>query len=129
MNKVILIGNLTKDPDVHTTQTNVKKASFVLAIDRRYTNQQGNKEADFIPVVAWRERAEFVEKFLTKGKKVSVIGALQSRSYNTQDGGNRTVLEVVADEFEFVTAKVEGERQKETAQPMTPADDDPDLPF
>lgn len=133
MNNIILIGNVCKDAEIHETTNGVKKASFILAVNRRFTNAQGNREADFIPVVAWKERAEFAEKYLSKGKKICVSGSLQSRSYNTQDGATRNVLEVIAEDFEFITPKSEGEKQHNTQKPaqqeMTPAEDDPDLPF
>ncbi len=103
MNKVILIGNLTRDPEMHTTQGGTNKASFTIAVQRRYANQQGVREADFISVVAWRERADFCGRYLQKGKKVCVTGSLQVRTYDAQDGSKRYVTEVVAEDIEFVT--------------------------
>lgn len=135
MNKVLLIGNVTKDPDV-TTHGQNKKANFTIAVNRKYANAQGVKEADFINCVAWRERAEFVEKFVTKGKKLSVVGSIQTRSYDTQDGGKRFVTEVLVEELEFVTPKEKPVQAdpvevfgKDKVEEMTPAEDDPDLPF
>ena len=102
MNKVILIGNLARDPEMHTTQGGTNKCSFTVAVQRRFANQQGVREADFIPVVAWRRLADTCGRFLTKGRKVAVVGSLQVRSYDAQDGSRRFVTEVVADEVEFL---------------------------
>ena len=102
MNKVILIGNLTRDPEMHTTQGGTNKCSFTVAVQRRFANQQGVREADFIPVVAWRQLADTCGRFLSKGRKVAVMGSLQVRSYDAQDGSKRFVTEVVADEVEFL---------------------------
>lgn len=133
MNKVILIGNVTKDPEIRATSNGVKRANFTLAVDRRFANAQGNREADFINIVAWREKAEFCETHVTKGKKLAIWGSIQTRSYDAQDGSRRSVVEVVADELEFVTPK--GEQKAEqvvshTAESeLTPADNEEGLPF
>ncbi len=116
MNKVILIGNLARDPEMHTTQGGTNKCSFTVAVQRRFANQQGVREADFIPIVAWRERADFCGRYLQKGKKICVVGSLQVRSYDAQDGSKRFVTEVVADELEFVTPL--GENQNREAAPQ-----------
>jgi single-strand DNA-binding protein len=102
LNKVILIGRLTKDPEVRTTPSNVSVATFTLAVDRSYTNQQGEREADFIPVVVWRNLAETCGKYLTKGRLTAVSGRLQVRNYEGNDGQRRNVTEVVADEVQFL---------------------------
>ena len=99
MNKVILIGNLTKDPEISTTTNGVSVCRFSLAVTRRYTNSSGEREADFINIVVWRALAENCHKFLRKGSKAAVVGTLQSRAYDATDGTKRYVTEVVADEF------------------------------
>ena len=101
MNKVILIGRLTKDPNVRYTPNGVPVASFTIAVDRQYKNQNGEKEADFINIAAWRKLAETVGKHLKKGARVCVCGALQTRSYE-QDGVRKYITEVVADEATII---------------------------
>lgn len=110
MNKVILIGRLTKDPELTTTQSDVKRASFTLAVDRRYTDQNGNRQADFLPCVAWRQTAEFIGKYFTKGKKMALVGSVQTRNYDAQDGTKRYVTEINVDEVEFVEPKGQSEQ-------------------
>ena len=102
INKAILIGRLTKDPDVRETGSGQKMASFTVAVDRNFKNANGEKEADFIPVVAWRKTAELCERYLSKGRMVAVLGRIQTRSYDGNDGVKRYVTEVVADEVQFV---------------------------
>ena len=102
MNKAILIGNLVADPELRKTQSDVSVCTFRIAVQRRFANQQGVREADFINIVAWRQTAELCAKFLTKGRKVCVVGAIQTRSYDAQDGTKRYVTEIVADEVEFL---------------------------
>lgn len=102
MNKAILIGNLTKDPELRTTSGGVSVCQFTLAINRRFTNAQGVREADFIPIVVWRQTAEFCGRYLSKGSKCAVVGTIQTRTYDAQDGTKRYVTEVVADEVELV---------------------------
>ncbi|MCR4620884.1 MAG: single-stranded DNA-binding protein [Clostridiales bacterium] len=121
MNKVILVGNLTRDPEPYTTQGGVNRCNFTIAVQRRFANQQGVREADFIPCVAWRAQADFITRYFTKGKKIGVVGTLQTRSYDAQDGTKRYVTEVVVDEAEFVTPMGEGER-RENAEPYPRSD-------
>jgi single-strand DNA-binding protein len=102
MNKVILIGNLARDPELRTTQSGVPMCRFTVACNRRVANAQGVREADFIPCVTWRERAEFVSRYFTKGRKIAVEGQIQVRSYEAQDGQKRTMTEVLCDNVEFV---------------------------
>ena len=103
----MLIGNVTRDPDVYTTQNGLTKVAFTLAVQRRFANAQGVREADFIPIVVWRQLAELCQKYVFKGKKVSVVGTLQIRSYE-KDGQKRSVAEVIADEVEFLSPKQDG---------------------
>jgi single-strand DNA-binding protein len=105
MNKVILVGNLTKDPDYRTTPSGATVCNFSIAVQRRFANQQGVREADFINCVAWRQQADFVHRFFTKGRKIGVVGTLQTRTYDAQDGTKRYVTEVICDECEFVDSK------------------------
>lgn len=101
MNKIILIGRLTKDPDLRYTQNGKAVCNFTLAVDRPYTNQE-EKEADFINIVAWNKSGENAAKYLTKGRQAAVEGRLQIRSYDGDDGKKRWVTEVVADKVEFL---------------------------
>ncbi len=105
MNSVILIGNLTKDPDTTVTQNGVAVSRFTVAVQRRYANADGNREADFIPVVAWRAQAESCAKYLKRGSKVAVRGSIQFRNYDAQDGTKRYVTEVVAEEVSFLQTR------------------------
>ena len=107
MNKAILIGNLTKDPEVRTTPSGVSVCSFTVAINRRFKNQNGEQATDYIPVICWRKTAELCGQYLAKGRKVSVIGEIQTRSYDAKDGTKRYVTEVVADEVEFLSPRGE----------------------
>ena len=102
LNKAILIGRLTKDPELRSTSNNISVTSFTIAVDRNFTNQQGEREADFIPVVAWRSLAETCARYLTKGRLVAVSGRMQVRSYEGNDGLKRYITEVVADEVQFL---------------------------
>ena len=105
MNKVILVGNLTRDPELITTSNGVSVCRFGLAVQRRFTNQNGEREADFINIVAWRQTADFCYKYFKKGNKVALVGSLQTRSYDAQDGSKRTATDVVVDEIEFASSK------------------------
>ena len=102
MNKAILIGNLARDPEYAATTGGVAKCSFTIAVQRRFTNAEGKREADFIPIVAWRQLAENCAKYLAKGRKVAVEGVIQTRSYDAQDGTKRWVTEIIADNLEIL---------------------------
>ena len=105
MNKIMLIGRLTKDPELRYTQSGTAVASFTLAVDRRFSNQNGERETDFINCVAWNKSAEFVANYFHKGKQMALEGRLQVRSYDGNDGQRRWVTEVVAEQIEFVGSK------------------------
>ena len=105
MNKVILIGRLTRDPELRTISTGAVTASFSLAVNRPFTNQNGEREADFINCVVWRKQAENVAKYCKKGHQVAVEGRIQTRSYDAQDGSKRYVTEVICDNVTFLTPK------------------------
>lgn len=105
MNKVFLIGRLTRDPELRYTGSNVAVASFSLAVNRNYTNQAGEREADFINIVVWRKQAENVKNYLSQGSQVAIDGRIQTRSYDDSEGKKRYVTEVVADNVEFLGTK------------------------
>lgn len=105
MNKVTLIGRLTKDPELRYTSSNIAVASFTLAVDRGYTSQNGERQADFLNIVVWRKPAENVKKFLTKGSQVAIDGSIQTRSYDDQNGQKRYITEILANSVEFLGSK------------------------
>ncbi|NLO88753.1 MAG: single-stranded DNA-binding protein [Clostridia bacterium] len=102
LNRIILIGRLTQDPELRYTGSGVAVSTFTLAVDRPFANQQGERETDFIRIVTWRKLAETCAKNLGKGRLVAVEGRLQVRSYETQEGQRRQVSEVVADNVRFL---------------------------
>ena len=105
MNKVILIGNLTRDPELTETPSGVAVCRFAIAVSRDYANADGTRETDFFNITVWRGRAETCGKYLKKGNKVAVVGSLQTRSYEDKDGVKRNVTDIVANEVEFLTPK------------------------
>ena len=111
MNKVILIGNLANDPEAFTTQSGISRSTFRIAVQRRFANAQGVREADFFTVIAWRQTADFCNRYLSKGRKVAVEGSIQNRSYDAQDGSKRYVTEIMADSVEAVGSRDEGQGQ------------------
>ena len=108
LNRVILIGRLTKDPELRYTGTGIAVVSFTIAVDRGFKNAAGEKETDFINIVAWRGLAENCANYLSKGKLAAVDGKLQIRSYDAKDGTKRTVAEVVADDVRFLSPREGG---------------------
>ena len=102
MNKVILIGRLTRDPELRYTSSNVATCSFSVAVDRPFANQNGEREADFINIVVWRKQAENCKNYLTKGSQVAIDGRIQTRNYDDKDGKKVYVTEVVADNVQFL---------------------------
>lgn len=107
MNKVVLMGRLTKDPETRYTQTsNTQVTSFTLAVNRR-VSKEGQPSADFINIIAWNKTAEFVSKYFKKGQQVGVIGRIQTRNYNDEQGQKHYVTEVVAEEVYFADTKKE----------------------
>lgn len=105
MNKVFLIGRLTRDPELRYTTSNIPVATFSIAVNRPFTNQAGEREADFINIVVWRKQAENIKNYLTQGSQIAVDGRLQTRSYDGEDGKKRYVTEVVADNVQFLDSK------------------------
>ena len=132
MNKVILVGNLTRDPELQTTSSGVPVCRFSLAISRRYANAEGERGTDFINIIVWRNQAENCAKYLKKGSKVAITGSIQTGSYDAQDGTKRYVTDVVAQEVEFIGSRQSGDSQvgskDEDDGGLTPIDDDT-LPF
>lgn len=108
LNKIILMGRLTRDPELRRTQSGTAVTSFSLAVDRDFKSQSGEKETDFIDIVAWRSTAEFVSKYFTKGRMAVVEGRLQLRDWTDKDGGKRRSAEVVADNVYFGDSKRDG---------------------
>ena len=129
MNKAILVGNLTRDPEQRTTPSGVSVTSFTVAVTRRYKSQDGTQQADFINCIAWRSTAEFIAKYFTKGSRIGIVGTIQTRTYDDQNGVRRYVTEVVVDEAEFVTSKAQnpgatrGDAQQQPAAQQPSADD------
>ena len=121
MNKAILIGNLANDPETRTTASGVTMCQFRLAVQRRFANQQGVREADFFNIVAWRQTAELCARYLSKGRKVAVEGTIQNRSYDAQDGSKRYITEIVADQVEFLSSP-QGDRQQRADNPPPPSE-------
>jgi single stranded DNA-binding protein (ssb) len=107
MNKVILIGNLAADPETRQTASGVTMCTFRLAVQRRFANQQGVREADFFNITTWRQTAETCGRYLSKGRRVCVEGSLQNRSYDAQDGTKRFVTDIVAENVEFLSSRNE----------------------
>ena len=105
MNKIVLIGNLTHDPDTRSTPNGVTVCSFTIAVNRRFASQGGEKQTDFFRINAWRQLGDVCSRYLVKGRKVAVIGELQARTYEAKDGTTRMSLDVSADEVEFLTPK------------------------
>lgn len=130
MNKVILMGRLTKDPDVRYTQsTNTQVTSFTLAVNRRFVKQGEERQADFISCVSWNKTAEFVSKYFKKGQQVGVIGRIQTRNYDDEQGIKHYVTEVIAEEVYF-----DGDKKDATQNDIQTTDDfeitnSDDLPF
>jgi single-strand DNA-binding protein len=136
MNKVILVGNLTRDPELSETPSGVAVCRFAIAVSREYANADGTRETDFFNITVWRGRAEVCGKYLKKGNKVAIVGSLQNRSYEDKDGIKRNVTDVVASEVEFLTPKsAQGEfddapvAPTKRERPQLEAIDDNQLPF
>ena len=125
MNRVCLIGRITKDPEIKYTQSGVAVVSFTLAVDRGFKDENGESPTDFINCVAWRSQAEFIANWIKKGYLLGVAGSLQTRSWQTTNGENRSVTEVIIDSVENLTPK---ENKPEANQEQN-APEDLDLPF
>lgn len=132
MNKVFLIGNLTRDPELRETPSGVSVCRFAIAVGRNYTDANGEKKTDFFECVAWRGLAETIAKYCKKGNKVAVEGSIQLRTYEANDGTKKMAVDIITEGIEFLTPKAKEEeieelrRKRPTLQPM---DDDSDIPF
>ena len=134
LNRITIMGRLTRDPELRRTQSGAPVTSFTMAVDRDFKSQSGDKETDFIDVVAWRQTAEFVARYFTKGRMAVVEGRLQIRDWQDNNGNKRRSAEVIADSIYF------GDSKPQDAQPAVHAvnvdasdfdeiEDDPDVPF
>ena len=143
MNKVLLIGNLTRDPELVTTNNGISLCKFGLAVQRRYASNDGEKDVDFFNIVVWRGPAENCYKYLKKGSKVGISGSIQTRSYESNDGTKKYAFDIIAEEVEFLTSKTAAETtgisdvptsgskssgKSDIVNTFTPIDDN-DLPF
>ena len=124
LNKIVLMGRLTRDPELRRTQSGTAVASFTLAVDRDYKPQDGERETDFIDIVAWRGTAEFVSKYFTKGRMAVVEGRLQVRDWKDKDGAKRRSTEVIADNVYFGDSK----KVSESDTPAEPSGEIRELP-
>ena len=139
MNKLTIIGNLTRDPELRTTSTGLNVCTFTVAVNRRRSGNSNQPEADFFRVTAWRQLGENCQRYLAKGRKVAVVGAVSVQTYTGNDGTTRASLEVNADDVEFLSSRNEdaGYAPAAPAQPAPAAPamngfeevDDEDLPF
>lgn len=102
LNRIVLIGRLTADPEVRYTQSGVAVANMRMAVDRNYKDQNGERPTDFINLVAWRKAAELISQYMKKGRMMAVEGSLQMRQFQTKEGENRTVYEVLIENFQFL---------------------------
>ncbi|MEG2351161.1 MAG: single-stranded DNA-binding protein [Bacilli bacterium] len=122
MNKAFLIGRLTRDPELRYSSSNAAIVNFSIAIDRQYTNTQGQRETDFINIVAFQKQAENIKKYLTKGSLVGIDGRIQTRNYEDKDGKRVYVTEVVADRVQFLESKGSSSATSEKSETVSPAD-------
>src|SRR5690625_3704511 len=118
MNRVVLVGRLTRDPDLRYTPNGVAVANFTIAVNRQFKNESGEYEADFINGVVWRKPAENLANYMKKGSQIGVDGRLQSRSYEGQDGKTVFVTEVVADSIQFLESKGTQNNQQTQSNPF-----------
>lgn len=138
LNRTVLVGRLTKDPELRSTPNGVNVGTFTLAVNRTFTNAQGEREADFINVVVFKKQAENVEKYLSKGSLAGVDGRLQTRNYENKDGQRVYVTEVVADSVQFLEPKNNNQQNNQQQNGQTQTGNNPfdnteedfsDLPF
>lgn len=132
MNRVILIGRLTRDPELRTTPTNLSVATFSLAVNRPYNSEKERQEADFIGCIVWRKQAENLVKYCKKGSQVAVDGRIQTRNYTTQDGSNKYITEVLCESITFLGSKTNQEPKtasdsdiEQAVNNMTKTEEDP----
>ena len=136
MNKCELVGRLTKDPELKLTSNQTAYCNFTIAVDRRFKDSNGQRQADFINCVAWKQTATFVQKYFHKGNRIGIVGSIQTRQYEGNDGAKHFVTEVIVDETEFVESQTQTapapQTQAEPTQDNAPAEEAPavgELPF
>ena len=130
MNKAILIGRTTKEPEIRATTSGKQVATFTLAVDRDFKNAQGEREADFIPCVAWGKLAEICEKYVAKGKQIAVCGRIQTRTYDDQNGQKRYITEIIVNDLQLLGSRQGGQApQEQPQQPFVEINQPDDLPF
>ena len=120
MNKVELVGRLTKDPEVKLTSNQTQFCNFTVAVDRRFKDANGQRQADFINCVAWRQTAVFIQKYFHKGNRIGLVGSIQTRSYDDQSGQKKFITEVVVDEAEFVESSGVASGETYRQEPVAP---------
>ncbi|MBT2819802.1 single-stranded DNA-binding protein [Staphylococcus pseudintermedius] len=125
LNRVVLVGRLTKDPESRTTPSGVSVATFTLAVNRNYKNKNGEQQADFINCIVFRKQAENVNNYLSKGNLAGVDGRLQSRSYENQEGRRIFVTEVICDSVQFLESKNNNQSNNQQQRGQAPAQDNP----
>lgn len=128
MNKVMLIGNLTRDPELNQTSSGIAYCKMSIAVSRAFANADGERQADFFNIVVWRGLAENCAKYLSKGKKIAVSGRIEIRSYE-QDGVKKYATDIVAEDVEFLSPKAENESKPKINNKNTPQIEDDNLPF
>ncbi len=114
MNKVVIVGRLTKDPEIKLTSNQTQFCNFTVAVDRKFKDANGQRQADFISCLAWKQTAVFIQKYFKKGSRIGLAGSIQTRSYDDQNGQKRFITEVVVDEVEFVESNNRAEEQPQT---------------
>ena len=129
LNRIIVMGRMTRDPELRRTNSGTAVASFTVAVDRDFKSQSGEKETDFIDVVAWRNTAEFVSKYFSKGRMAVVEGRLQLRDWTDKDGNKRRSAEIVADNVYFCDSKRDGGETVEPKGGFSEIEDDGHLPL
>lgn len=142
MNKIYLIGNLTRDPELVETASGVQRCRFSIAVNRNYRSADGERQADFFNCTAWRGLAETISRYTKKGTKVCVVGSVEMREYEDNTGARRTAVDVMVQDFEILTPKAEDGSSFDAAEPaprttaaprrkpqLQPMDDDGDIPF
>lgn len=125
MNKWCGVGRMVKDTEIKETSNNSKLCQFTVAVDRKFKDKDGNRQADFISCLAWGKNAEFINKYFHKGSRIGIVGSIQTRSYADKDGKTVYVTEIVVDEAEFV----ENANSSASESPKTATQEQPDMPF
>lgn len=125
MNKVAIVGRLTKDPEIKLTSNQTQFCNFTVAVDRKFKDANGQRQADFISCLAWKQTAVFIQKYFKKGSRIGLVGSIQTRSYDDQNGQKRFITEVVVDEVEFVESNNRAEEQPQTPPQPQPQEAQP----